>query len=57
MTMNPIEQLRSLPSRLESLDQALFRREIVIPFLVGRLLLMAAMIYFFILASQALSLD
>jgi hypothetical protein len=55
--MNPIEQLRSLPSRLESLDQALFRREIVIPFLVGRLLLMAAMIYFFLLASQALSLD
>jgi hypothetical protein len=55
--MNPIEQLRSLPARLESLDQSLFRREIVIPFLVGRLLLMAAMIYFFILASQALSLD
>jgi hypothetical protein len=57
MNMNPIEQLRSLPSRLGSLDQALFRREVVIPFLVGRLLLMAAMIYFFILASQALYLD
>lgn len=54
MNMNPIEQLRSLPSRLGSLDQALFRREVVIPFLVGRLLLMAAMIYCFILASQAL---
>jgi hypothetical protein len=52
--MNPIEQLRSLPSKLEALDQSLFRREIVIPFLVGRLLLMVAMIYFFILASQAI---
>ena len=52
--MNPIEQLRSLSSKLEALDQALFRREIVIPFPVGRLLLMAAMIYFFILASQAI---
>lgn len=54
IAMNLIEKLRSLSSRLESLDQALFRREIVIPFLVGRLLLMAAMIYFFALASQAL---
>ena len=52
--MNPIEQLRSLSSRLEALDQSLFRSEIVIPFLVGRLLLMVVMIYFFILASQAI---
>jgi hypothetical protein len=52
--MNPIEQLRSLPSKLEAIDQSLFRREIVIPFLAGRLLLMAIMIYFFILASQAM---
>ena len=52
--MNLIEQLRSLASRVEAIDQSLFRREIVIPFLAGRLLLMAVMIYFFILASQAL---
>lgn len=47
-------QLDRLGQRLQSFEQSLFRQEIVLPFLLGRLILIAAMLLCFYLAFTGL---
>ena len=49
--LNPLfQRLHQLGGRLQTLEQSLFRKQIVIPFLLARLALIAAMLIGFYLA-------
>ena len=44
MVNSLLEQLQGFTDRLQSFEQSLFRKDIVLPFLLGRLLLIVAMV-------------
>ncbi|MFZ0407834.1 MAG: hypothetical protein WAM11_06980 [Cyanobium sp.] len=48
-----LSQLQRFGLRLQSFEQSLFRKEVVLPFLLGRLILIVAMLCCFFLAFAA----
>jgi hypothetical protein len=50
MVKSLLLQLDRFGQRLQSFEQSLFRKEIVLPFLLGRFILIVAMLIFFYLA-------
>jgi hypothetical protein len=54
MVKSLLLQLDRFGQRLQSFEQSLFRKEIVLPFLLGRFILIVAMLIFFYLAFNSL---